>query len=964
MIIQGGHKLHLKILDLFNKCLHSGIFPKKWNIAYIVPIEKPGRDGKEPKNNRPICISSALGRLLERILANRLQSFVVNINLFNFIQSGFLKNRSTDDVLANLVSDVLFNLERDFDTFIIMSDLSKAYDTVWINGLLYKLKKLGIFGNYYKIIKNFLLNRYNCVKLFNYKHKDVKKLLGVPQGSPISPILFIIFLADYYIPPNLDPFIKMGGFCDDINWWTLDNPQYTKDKLQQAFKLFYTFCNKWKLVLNIDKCYSIRITRRITYPDIINNNNNNNNTTNNKFKSHFFINNQNIKHVDKIKYLGLHIDYNFKLDFHINQVKNKMLKIYNYVYKISKLLPLTSSNIIELYKLKARSIAEYSSIFYIYKDINMDIKSIEHKFLRLAFGQFHSCNLNIMYMGSDLEPLDIRIEKILGKFYFRLLYSDENHPLRFVKQKYIKHLNYYYTIINPNMDNVKNLLNYNEKKLISYYKKRKHYHLHQNIVYRIINFVFDDEFHKIYIHKTLTNNDFFINNNNKNELLLRRFPVVIVNKSISALPTYKNFNETLINNLIIDTIPFNSNYDITNTNIFYSDGSNMDNPGPGGYGFYCKQPLVFQGRKCNFPTIISFMELNAIINILLWIINYNNKLNKTLILTDCEFILKILNGSSFPKWQSIRNSIDRIFHLCNKIINNKITNKIIIKKIKAHTNQEGNDYADAIAKAHALYIKKNGYKRDDLNKINYVVHISQWYKIIRNRIKNEWIEDKNDYLLSHNKLKNMYKYIPFYTTRLYKIFRKMTIHPTTSNIIKLITNHNPLNMYRYNLFFKKDHMIEKKKQSIENAVQRLKQSNDDFKDLPDLEIVNNNLNNKKRRKKQKYNNKYYEKKDMKKLTSTLCEYCKVPESTEHFLLSCNRFSSQRTILYNNIKKISPSIPFDIPYILFPFNYYNNNDCIKIWEEISKFVETTKRFKKDFDQQNLDIPPNHISNNNQ
>ena len=810
MIIQGGYKLHLKILNLFNKCLNSGIFPKKWNIAYIVPIEKPGRDGKEPKNNRPICISSALGRLLERIMANRLQTFVVDINLFNFIQSGFLKNRSTDDVLANLVSDVLFNLERDFDTFIIMSDLSKAYDTVWINALLYKLKKLGIHGNFYKTIKNFLLNRYNCVKIFNYKHTNVKKLLGVPQGSPISPILFIIFLADYYIPPELDPFIKMGGFCDDINWWTLDNPQYTKNKLQQAFKLFYDFCNKWKLVLNIDKCYSIRITRRKTYPDIIHSNNNNNNSTTIKFKSHFYINKQYIKHVDKIKYLGLNIDYNFNLKFHINQVKNKMLKVYNYVYKISKLLPLTSSNVIELYKLKARSIAEYSSIFYMYKDTDMEIKSIEHKFLRLAFGQFQSCNLNIMYMASDLEPLDIRIEKILGKFYFRLLYADTNHPLRFVKHKYIKHVNYYYNIINPNMDNVKNMLNYNNKTLISDYKKRKHYHFHQNIIYRIINFVFDDEFNKIYIHKTLSKNDFLFNNNDKYEILLKKLPNVIVDNSISALPNYKNFNDSLIKNLIIDIIPFNNDYDISNTTVFFSDGSNMENPGPGGLGFYCKKPLLFEGRKCNYPTIISFMEMNAIINILRWIIKYNKKFNKILILSDCEFILKILNGSSYPKWQSIKIDIDKIFHLCNKIFLNKITNKIIIKKIKAHTNQEGNDYADAIAKAHALYIKKNGYKKNEFINIKFVVHISQWYQIIRNRIKNEWILDKKEYLLYNKQLKNMYKYIPNYTSRLYKLFRKMTIHPTTSNIIKLITNHNPLNMYRYNIFFKKDHIKEKK----------------------------------------------------------------------------------------------------------------------------------------------------------
>ena len=79
------------------------------------------------------------------------------------------------------------------------------------------------------------------------------------------------------------------------------------------------------------------------------------------------------------------------------------------------------------------------------------------------------------------------------------------------------------------------MMNYN-KNLISHFNKRVHYHFHQNIIYRIINFVFDDEFNKIYIHKTLNKNDFLINNSNKNELLLLNLPKVVVHKSITALP--------------------------------------------------------------------------------------------------------------------------------------------------------------------------------------------------------------------------------------------------------------------------------------------------------------------------------------------------------------------------------------------------------------------------------------------
>ena len=164
MLINGGETLWTQLLDLFNKCLKDGIFPNIWNFANICPIPKPGKIHSDPKNFRPIAVSSCLGRVFEKILATRLQHYCIKNKIFNNNQCGFQINRSTNDILSTFLKDAYDALNK--NTFIncVFTDFSKAYDLYMAQRLIYKLfHNINIKGNFLNCIISFIRNLYTRV---------------------------------------------------------------------------------------------------------------------------------------------------------------------------------------------------------------------------------------------------------------------------------------------------------------------------------------------------------------------------------------------------------------------------------------------------------------------------------------------------------------------------------------------------------------------------------------------------------------------------------------------------------------------------------------------------------------------------------------------------------------------------------------------------------------------------------
>ena len=153
------------LLRIFNQSWKQGRVPDIWKETSIIPIHKKGRDEKDAKSYGPITLLSCVGKLLERIVNQRLQWYLETYGKLSDTQAGFRKNKNTEDQLTYFAQKIENGFQEGKKTVAVFFNMKKAFDTVWKDGLLLKLIKCGIAGNMYKWIKSFLENRTARVKL-------------------------------------------------------------------------------------------------------------------------------------------------------------------------------------------------------------------------------------------------------------------------------------------------------------------------------------------------------------------------------------------------------------------------------------------------------------------------------------------------------------------------------------------------------------------------------------------------------------------------------------------------------------------------------------------------------------------------------------------------------------------------------------------------------------------------------
>ena len=181
-ILKLSHKLILKLLKLlFENCLRTGIFPDQWKIANIVPIHKKG-DKQLLKNYRSVSLLPICGKVFQRIIFNDLFKYFKENNLLSPHQSGFIPGDSCVQQLIAITHEMYkaFDCSPSLEVRDVFLDISKAFDKVWHDGLLYKLKRNGINGDLLKLIESFLSDRYQRVVLNGQTSKWNKITAGVP----------------------------------------------------------------------------------------------------------------------------------------------------------------------------------------------------------------------------------------------------------------------------------------------------------------------------------------------------------------------------------------------------------------------------------------------------------------------------------------------------------------------------------------------------------------------------------------------------------------------------------------------------------------------------------------------------------------------------------------------------------------------------------------------------------------
>jgi hypothetical protein len=309
--IKEGISFPLSII--FNKSISEGRIPNKLKFAEIKPIYKGKKSKSDYTNYRPISLLPCISKILEKIVYTRLSDFLEKHKILDENQYGFRASRSTTDAVTNLLGHILNDKEKNNIAIGLFIDYSKAFDTIDYDTLLYQMEKYGIRGLTLEWFRNYLTGRTQRVKIVNGKgDKATSDTLmvthGVPQGSILGPLLFLLYVND--LNKQLKNAITIS-FADDTTIYVSDSCiEDVYIKLYDNILILIDWSKANKLSLNLTKTnYMLfqpkKKKNEFNIPDII-------------------VDSNRINRVKSLKFLGICLDENLNWTEHINQVSSRL----------------------------------------------------------------------------------------------------------------------------------------------------------------------------------------------------------------------------------------------------------------------------------------------------------------------------------------------------------------------------------------------------------------------------------------------------------------------------------------------------------------------------------------------------------------------------------------------------------------------------------------------------------------
>ena len=294
---------------MFNLVYNVGYIPSEWKKTNVVPIHKKD-DKSDIKNYRPISLISLVMKVFERVLYEELLNRTED--KIDPRQHGFLRNKSCNTNLLPFTNSVAFSLHDKVGVDVVYFDFAKAFDTVSHDIILNKLKdQYKINGNVLKLFVNYLQGRKQRVILDNSSSEYIDVLSGVPQGSILGPLLFLLFINDTYV--GLDKDTNVGLYADDTKIWRNIYSEHDCAILQKDINTLNDWSVKNKMHFHPEKCKILQI--------------HNNEPLCTKFlplaKHHYFINGEFIEFTECQRDLGVLVNSRFKWDDHQQKVLNK-----------------------------------------------------------------------------------------------------------------------------------------------------------------------------------------------------------------------------------------------------------------------------------------------------------------------------------------------------------------------------------------------------------------------------------------------------------------------------------------------------------------------------------------------------------------------------------------------------------------------------------------------------------------
>ena len=312
---------------LLNTSINTGMYPSKLKLSKIIPIFKSD-DDSDPSNYRPIALLSVFNRIFEKLIYKRLIVFIDKHDLFFESQYGFRKKYSTQHAILDIISTIQSNLDQKLFSCAIFLDLSKAFDTVDHNILLNKLYYYGFRGIIYDWFRSYLSERTQTTSVGSCISNKKQMMCGVPQGSVLGPLLFLLYINDISMASKV---FKFHLFVDDTNILYADKSVKSLETVvNEELKKLHQWFTANKLTLNLKKSNFVIFSHYRKKVSAVN--------------IKIFDNSQNkfisLERKKYVKYLGLLIDENLSWKPHIDFICNKVSKIVGLLAKLRHFIPL------------------------------------------------------------------------------------------------------------------------------------------------------------------------------------------------------------------------------------------------------------------------------------------------------------------------------------------------------------------------------------------------------------------------------------------------------------------------------------------------------------------------------------------------------------------------------------------------------------------------------------------------